>query len=343
MDRRLILAFALLLSMTVSAFAVEDTEITGFVDASLFYSDDSGDATFGLDQVEVDVTRTLGETAVIRADLEWVKDGDGWAQDLEQGYVDWMPVFAPDLTLTIGKFNAPMGFELLDPHEMYQFSHALVFDNGLPTNLTGAKASHPLGERLTLSGWLVNGWDINDKGAGKPKTFGGRLDVAMSEKASVGLSMITGKQWCESGLDAADIDYFAPYEFERTVFDLDATFTPADAWTLGAEFNMGSYEDDGAEADWTGLLFMAHYDVNDWLGWTARFDWFDDPDGYVFESGDAETRTAFTLAPTFVLGDGVGALLELRLDSSDRDVWTDQDGHATDSNLSIALETTCTF
>lgn len=343
MSRRLTIMLALTVLAASAAIAAEDTTVTGFVDASLFYDDGSGNATFGLDQVELDVERTLGETAVIRADLEWVKDGDGWAQDLEQGYVDWRPAFASDLTLTMGKFNAPMGFELLDPHEMYQFSHALVFDYGIPTNLTGAMAAYPLGERFALSAWLVNGWDVNDTADGKPKTVGGRLDVGLGDLGGLGLSAISGKEWCISDLSAADPLYVAPFDYERTVFDMDLSLAPAEGWTLGGEVNLGSYEDDAMAADWTGLLLMAHYDVNGWLGWTARYDWFDDPDGYVFGSGAAETRTAITLAPTFVLGDGVGALLELRIDGSDQDVWMDRDGNPTDSNLTLAFETTCTF
>jgi len=320
-----------------------ETDITGFVDASLYYDDNSGDAAFGLDQIEIDVTRVLSDVAVIRADLEWVKDGDGWAQDLEQGYLEWSPVFAPDLALTFGKFNAPMGFEMLDPHEMYQFSHALVYDHGLPANLTGVMARHPLGERLAVSGWVVNGWDSNDLSDGNPETFGGRLDVSLNCCSTIGVSVISGTEICDSGFLAGDPAYFAPYEFERTVIDIDATLTPAEDWTVGGEFNQGAYEAGATKADWAGLMVMAHYDVNAWFGLTGRCDWFDDPDGHVFGAGIAETRTALTIAPTFVLGDGVGALIELRLDGSDLDRWTDADGNPTDSRLSIAFETTSTF
>jgi len=338
--------FSIMIVMAIFATGIanaSETDITGFVDASLFYDDNSGDATFGLDQIEVDVVRSLSDVATIRADLEWVKDGDGWAQDLEQGYLEWLPAFAPDLSLTFGKFNAPMGFELLDPHEMYQFSHALVFDYGLPTNLTGAMTRHPLGERFAVSGWLVNGWDSNELSDGKPETFGGRLDASLGCRGALGVSAISGKEWCHAGVPVGDPAYFASYEFDRTVIDFDATLTPAPGWTLGGELNLGTYEDDAVKADWTGLMVMAHYDVNGWFGLTGRYDRFDDPDGHVFGAGVAETRTALTIAPTFVLGDGVGALLELRLDGSDLDAWTDADGNPTDSNLGIAFETTSTF
>jgi hypothetical protein len=66
--------------------------------------------------------RSLGERGGLRADLEWVKSGAEWALAVEQGYLDYLPSFAPALTFTLGRFNAPIGFELLDAPDMYQFS-----------------------------------------------------------------------------------------------------------------------------------------------------------------------------------------------------------------------------
>ncbi|MCH7859583.1 MAG: hypothetical protein IID14_07795 [Candidatus Marinimicrobia bacterium] len=40
-------------------------------------------------------------------------------------------------SITIEKFSASIRFELLDAPDMYQYSHSLVFDDALPTNLRG--------------------------------------------------------------------------------------------------------------------------------------------------------------------------------------------------------------
>ena len=73
----------------------------------------------------------------------------------EQGYVTRSRAGSQDLEgnypiLTFGKFNAPIGFELLDAPDMYQYSHSLVFSRGLPTNLTGAMLAMDLGGRPVL-------------------------------------------------------------------------------------------------------------------------------------------------------------------------------------------------
>jgi len=131
--------------------------------------------------------------------------------------------------------------------------------------------------------------------------------------------------------------------FERTVFDVDLMLTPVPALVLGGEFNLGSADMGTVESEWKGFLAMAHYDFNDWLGVTGRFDWFDDPDDFVFGSGLQETRTAITVAPTFVWGDGMGALVELRVDGSSEDVLVDKDGEAQGSTTQLAFEMTYSF
>ena len=123
------------------------------------------ESTFGLDQTEIDLVRPIGDAGYVRADVEWVKDGEGWAQQLEQGFVSYTPEFLPGTAVTFGKFNAPIGFELLDAPDMYQFSHALVFDHGLPTNLTGAMIARPLGDKADVAAYWVNGWDVNQADA----------------------------------------------------------------------------------------------------------------------------------------------------------------------------------
>lgn len=337
MRRMMILAVALtMVSGAAPAACGEDVaaaglEVSGFVDASHAGNLDLGTDTFGLDQVELDLARSLGERGGLRADLEWVKSGDEWALAVEQGYLDYLPPFAPRLTFTLGRFNAPIGFELLDAPDMYQYSHALVFTYGLPSNLTGAMLALAPTERVDLRAYLVNGWDNNDLGEAGPKTVGGRLGVSFGDLGGAGLAAITGAARADS------------IEVDRRVIDLDLTLTPLPSLLLGGEVNLGRIEAGGEEATWTGFLAMAHYDFNAWLGLTARYDWLDDPDAWLFGFAGGETRSAIAIAPTFVLGENMGALVELRIDRSSEDVFVDKDGEAIASTTSLAFEMTYRF
>ena len=103
--------------------------ISGFVDAS--YSDaDFSAGTFRLDQVEIDITKKLSNKLSLRADIYYLASTSALTFDsiIEQGYLTYTLFVGNGLNISVGKFNAPIGFELLDPIDMYQFSHSLVFD-----------------------------------------------------------------------------------------------------------------------------------------------------------------------------------------------------------------------
>jgi len=314
-------------------------EISGFVDSSYVVDDNADTNTFGLDQVEINITKEIKDWASLRFDLNHAPNGGGAETAdaiVEQGYLTITP--PGGITLTFGKFNAPIGFELLDAPDMYQYSHALVFTNGLPTNLTGLMASGALGETIDFSAYVANGWD-NNPDTNKNKTVGGRIGITPMEGVNLGFSAITG--------DDSD-----QAKENMTVFDIDGTITMIPNLTVGLEFNWGKENKDssvtsGEDADWFGYLVMGHYDYSDWGGITVRYDYFDDEDGGRLTRAAAATdnkdvRQAFTVSPTFVIGDGFGALFEYRHDFSDNKIF-DDNGTLVDSNDTFVFEMTYAF
>ena len=326
-------------------------EISGFVDASYTFNNLDDSNTFGLDQVEVDLSRNLGDIGSLRADLEWVSDGEGgFTLDAEQGYVTL------DLgmgrgegnypTLTFGKFNAPIGFELLDAPDMYQYSHALVFDNGLPTNLTGAMLSMDLGGGIDVVVHLSNGWDQNVD-TNTDKMIGGRLGYSHEEMGGIGFSAMRGD---EKGLVG-----------NLTVYDVDLTLTPAPKLLIGGEYNYGKTDlnEVNVENSWNGYMVMAHYNLTDVMGLTGRYDrftWEYSPIDFTRiaarRSGAQDhppdnlevTQQALTIAPTFALTDGLGFLMELRRDFSDDELFGDPgSGKREKSMVNFAFEMTYSF
>ena len=108
MFRKCSLIGTIIVGVMAGAPAVADdaTTIGGFVDASWYGEVETQYETFGLDQVEVDIERTIGEDGYLRADVEWAKNGDDWDVVAEQGFLTWYPPFAPKLAASLGKFNA---------------------------------------------------------------------------------------------------------------------------------------------------------------------------------------------------------------------------------------------
>ncbi len=315
-------------------------KLSGFVDAA--YADaDGSDGTLSLDQVEIDVEKKLDEKVSLRADLNYLAGTGGLAFDdiVEQGYVTYALSVGNGLDLTFGKFNAPIGFELLDAPDMYQYSHALVFDNGLPTNLTGLMGSYAFSDMVDVAIYLVNGWD-NNTDNNNSKTVGGRIGITPMEGVNIGISGISGPEVDDNITD------------KRNVFDIDFTITMIENLIIGGEFNTGKEENQGTatgetDSKWTGYLLMAHYDFTDIYGITARYDYFNDKGGSRLDDTDTlkEKRTVFTIAPTFSLGGGAGMLVEYRYEKSDENVFKNKAAvkRIEDSSDTIAVEFTYSF
>lgn len=330
MNRTIAAALAvLILTSAGTAPAQTPVEFSGFVDAGWSGNLDRRDDAFTVNQAEIDVTRAWDERGDLRLDLEWVHDGAVWTAAVEQGWLSWrLPGRAA--AFTIGKFNAPIGWELPDAPDMLQFSHGQLFTYCAPTNLTGLMFASPLGAGGgDLKVYAANGWDQDIESNGV-KTFGGRLGWSVDGRGGLGLSVISGED--DPG-----------QSIKRTVVDVDATFTPSERLTLGAEFSLGSLDDGATDAGWTGFMVMAHAKLNGTLGLTARFDTLDDADDAIFGAGAGQRRSSLTVAPVLALGEGMRALAELRFDQSDEDAFVDRDGQALDTTTSAALTMTYGF
>ncbi|MBF0282599.1 MAG: outer membrane beta-barrel protein [Zetaproteobacteria bacterium] len=310
-----------------NVYADDGVTIGGFVDGA-YYNDNKTGTSSGitLDQVELDVTYSKGKTE-LRFDLNATPSAAGTITSdnlIEQGYMSY--AFSDLAKFTLGKFNAPIGWELLDAPDMYQYSHALVFNLGLPTNLTGAMLSGGY-EMIDYSIYAVNGTDtpFANAGAGNGskgaiRTFGGRLGVTPFEGFNLGGSFITGDNIAGT---------YQPQKFKT--FDIDITYSGIENLVLGGEFN-DSKDWTGASLKSGGMMFMGHYDMTEMFGATLRYDMFD-TDKVV-----AGKQTAYTVALTSVLEEGMGALIEYR---SDRD--TTAATATTGSFNSYAFEMTYSF
>jgi len=320
--------------------ATVELDVTGFVDLGYAANDTTDDKTalepdhntFAMDEVELDIIGKAGEKVSFRMDLQYRNaDGTLTADDIvEQAYID---INMDQFLITFGKFNAPIGFELLDKPDMYQISHAMVFNLGIPTNLTGAMVSGSFG-MFDINLYVANGWDLIEDN-NKDKTFGARLGITPMEGVNLGLSLIAGKE--------KDVTLGSHDGKTLSAFDIDFTLNLVEHLVIGGELNFGTYQDQsvtnpGTDAEWTGYLVTAHYAFTEMYGLTLRLDGFDDKDGARFASGKKETRTAFTIAPKVEISHNLEFVAEYKRTVSDKDVFEEAAGTHTGSQNSGALE-----
>jgi len=284
--------------------------LSGFVDTSTLvplagYPEGSRAVSLGLDQLELDVIAKPVDGVTLRTDINWFPASEVTSFDdiVEQGLI--RVDFESGLFVQGGKVNAPIGVELPDPTDTFQYSNGLLFSFATPTNLTGLFLGYA-SEHIDAQLFVTNDWDTSSTpgdacgGARFAYLFGGSV---------IGLSAIYGP------FDA---------DASRFVIDLDLTFALGDL-TLWGEGNLNRTGD----AQAVGFMVKGNYAFGDFSA-TLRMSYLDSDSGLgVFGNSDLEITGAFN----FPVARGVGGLVELRTDTPDEG----------DTLLTAAVEMTGSF
>mgnify|MGYP002620166733 FL=1 len=318
------------------AFAQDGPQvnISGFVDGSVsttFYvGDGAGDpdpVVFGLDQAEIDFDIQVTDRLRIRTDINFFPM-QGIAFDdslIEQAYFEYYRNADQTGMFTIfGKMNAPIGSELLDPVDMYQFSYSPLFDYATPANLTGLFLGSTNGA-LTTMGWVSNDWDLPAQPGNI--SVGGRVNYDFDNGGNVGLALMGSSL-------TSDISQF--------MADVDFSYFVGD-WTLFAQVNFATLLGDTLAGDDTisiGAMLKANYAFSDIASLTLRTTYLNRyqnlilSDAYGFSSYHGVEAT---VAGMIALSDNLSTTIELRVDR----FLGDQDNGVT--AITPALELTARF
>lgn len=164
------------------AFGQEEKEekkvsISGTVDAYyqtyLSASDDSGqsfgtsfadETGFALGMANI-VASYEGEKTGVVADVVFGPRGDAavGGYNLNQLYAYWN--VSEGTTLTIGRFNTYLGYEVISPVGNFNYSTSYLFSSG-PFSHVGLKADFSLGEDFSLMLAVMNATDVNNNTTG---------------------------------------------------------------------------------------------------------------------------------------------------------------------------------
>lgn len=251
---------ALLLEAPAPAATIDPTaapSFSGFVDSALFAPLDGFPAgsrgiAFGLGQAELDARFTPDPELEIGLDLNYFPSSPLGAADslLEQGFVTWSPDAADGLAITVGKQNAPIGLESLDPVDLATVSGGLIWSYGVPSNLTGLfiKQEVALG---SVQLFTTAEWDTPAAVGGA--VIGGRVDL---EQGPLWVGLVATHGPAPEGETPA-----------RTMANLTAGYELGDL-TLSGEYLFADVDGDQANG-WTLLATQA---LNDKTNLTVRVD-----------------------------------------------------------------------
>jgi len=251
--------------------------------------------------------------------------------DVHQGYLSWIAPLGKGLRLDVGKFYTHMGYELVEGVDGWneQHSRSFLFGYAIPLLHAGAKASLPVGEKLSVMAGVVNGWD-NPVENNSSKSIVAQVAATPAEGASMAANFIYGPELAaDDGTGRWVVDLTGGYAVTPKVrlgvnFDLGReeylkTFPPAD--TLRKATRDGS---DAEEEDtrWMGLAGYLRWEVSPKVVLNLRGELFDDQDGYRTGVGEAIQLTEFTITPEYRLSEAMSIRGELRVDMADEKVFT---------------------
>ena len=172
-----------------------------------------------------------------------------------------------DLSVKVGHFFTPIGYEVIQAPENFFYSHSYCFYYGEPLTHTGALATYSGYDNWTFYGGWTMGWDTGFNNSGEASTFLGGASYSLCDDVSL-TYMVNGGDW--GTINGGDI-YMHSIVMELALLeDL--------SWII--QSNLGVQSDvPGRDRQWGGVNQYLLYEINDCWGMGIRFEWFNDRDG----------------------------------------------------------------
>ena len=322
--------------LTVSGFAVGDagydrnlekgTALASKIAVSLFRSWSDNLYLFG--QLTTHVSQH--DTSEVHTHIE-----------IDNLIINWTPQKLSALSLSFGRFDAPIGFERDDEPLNLVPTESFTFENARPVKLTGLLARYALSPKVSVLGLVANGWEVEiDNNSGK--TAGLKLQVFPASGLAVAAGALYGPEE-----DTTNTPH-------RTLLTGDLTWQPMQRLIFQAEAHHGSQEG----TQWTGVVGQAFLRFGRRAGLTVRGDVFDDPDGA--RTGTVQTMSSLTISPWYFYREaqeGVFSNVEftsfrlpafslrpaVRFDHSTQPVFEMKDGTLKQSNMTALIELVYVF
>jgi hypothetical protein len=233
---------------------------------------------------------------------------------IQQAYVSWLA--SDGLTLDFGKFVTPVGAEVIESHDNWNYSRSILFGYAIPFYHTGLRATYAASEQLTLTGYLVNGWN-NTIENNSDKTFGAQAALTPNDQLTWVANFLVGKE--------QDADFDGDQDL-RWLFDTTLSYAASDELTLMGNFDFGQASDfvaTGEAGTWWGLAAYARYQARPDWALAGRFEYVDDSDaGFM---GFGMKAQSFTATSSHLIADNLLARFEFRFDATENDFFNDDE------------------
>ena len=314
-------------------------EISGFVDAYYMYNFNKVDPqlrtfdvqhnAFSLSLAEVAFQKSVSgdNKAGFRVDLDFGKtadlvasfepegsDGKEIYKHIQQAYVSFLP--APKLQLDFGKFVTPIGAEVIESKDNWNYARSVLFGYAIPFYHTGLRATYNANDKVSLAGFVLNGW--NNSSAiyqGQPC-----LAAAATLKPDAKLTWVVNFMYGPEHPDNS---------VKRSLFDTTATLTATPKLSLMTNFTYGKEGD----VKWWGIAAYAKYQALANWAVVGRYEYLDDTKGGFMTLG--QKGQTLTITSDHKLTGDLIARFEYYLDLANHDFFTKSNGTTTKSQSTL--------
>lgn len=250
-----------------------------------------------------------------------------------QAYASYVAPVGSGLTIDFGKFYTPVGGEVIETKDNFNYSRGLLFLYG-PFYHAGFRAKYVFNDKAALTGFVVNGWDNvfeNNFSENAGKTVGFQLGLTPSKKFALTQTYLGGPE-----APLANAPDISARDNWRHISDTVVSVYATDKLTLLGNFVYGSDADNnGVRGHWTGFAGYFKYAFNNRFAFSPRFEVFNDKDG--LRTGVAQTVKDITLTQEMKLLNNFLTRFEYRRDFSNQNFFTNSAGVAKDNQNTFIL------
>jgi hypothetical protein len=235
---------------------------------------------------------------------------------IQQAYITGT---AGNFTIDFGKWVTPIGAEVIETKDNWNYSRGLLFTLGIPFYHFGAKGTYAVSDRVSVAGYVVNGWNnVSDPNTAKSVGFVGLFRP--TENLSLTANYLFGKEL--TALEDPDTDEY------RHVFDGIVSYmaVPDRLWLM-ANYDYGMDRDGatGQRVVWQGIAAYAKVQASNGVAFSGRYEFYNDRNGFTVDGayegvGVPQDLQSFTATAQFPW-QGVVLWTEYRRDWSDVDAF----------------------
>ncbi|HSD26270.1 MAG TPA: porin [Vicinamibacteria bacterium] len=262
----------------------------------------------------------FGKAADLTALFEPEDDGKEIYKHVQQAYVS---LLTGKVQWDAGKFVTPMGAEVIESQDNWNYSRSILFGYAIPFYHVGLRASLPVNDKLSLGAQLVNGWNNASEINGNKTTH-----LSATVKPTAAFTWIGNYMVGKETVDSDD---------NRHLFDTTLTVAATSKLSLMGNFDYG--KEGGVE--WWGIAAYAKVQVAPSWAVAGRYEYLDDAEGGFMTIGTK--AQSITVTSDHTIAGGLRARVEYRTDFADEDIFDDDAGESKGSQTTLTVGVVYSF